>query len=75
MTRDLRKYTRSTTTRLIAGGFLLVFILGDGLIYLFYGPNAAISGLLCLGIAVLPLLLIFLAFWLIDTILKQANKD
>jgi len=46
MTRDLRKYVRQTNFQLIAGALILLFIIGDGLIYLFYGSSAAVLGLL-----------------------------
>ena len=48
MSRDLRQYARQTNFRLIVGFILLLFIVGDGLIYLFYGQGAALMGLICL---------------------------
>ncbi len=75
MKTDLRDYARQTTVRLIAGGFLLLFIVGDGLIYLIYGPSAALSGLLCLGIGILPIVLIFIIFAILDWIVKRANRE
>ncbi len=75
MSRDLREYARQTTFRLIIGGILLLFLIGDGLIYLIYGPSAALSGLICLGIGLLPLLLILLALAIIDWIVKRANRE
>lgn len=74
MSRDLRRYARQTHVRLIVGGVLLLFIVGDGLIYLIYGPNAAVSGLICLGIGLIPLLLIFLSLAIMDWIVKRANR-
>lgn len=73
--RDLRKYARQTNIRLIAGALLLLFIVGNGLIYLIYGPGAALMGLLCLLAGITPLLLILLAIWIIDWIAKHANQD
>ena len=75
MSRDLRKYTRQTSFRLIVGGILILFIVGDGLVYIIYGPGAAISGLLCLGAGLLPVLIIVLIFWIMELILKKANKE
>ena len=40
MSRDLRKYGRQTNIRLVAGALLLLFVIGDGLIYLIYGSGA-----------------------------------
>lgn len=74
MTRDLRKYARQTNTRLIVGGLLLIFIIGDGLIYLFYGRNAAIMGLLCLMLGLSPLILIWIVLWGLGWVVKRANS-
>lgn len=75
MKRDLREYARQTNTRLIVGGVLLLFIVGDGLIYIIYGPGAAISGLLCLGVGLVPILLIMLVMTVIDWVVKHADRD
>ncbi len=75
MKRDLREYARQTNTRLIVGGVLLLFIVGDGLIYFIYGPGAAISGLLCLGIGLFPILLIILVLTVIDWAVKRADRE
>jgi len=70
MGRDLRQYAKQTNFRLIVGFILLLFILGDGLIYLFYGQGAAIMGLICLIGALVPILLILAALWIIDWVGK-----
>lgn len=75
MSRDLRKYARSTNLRLIVGFVLLLFLVGDGLIYIFYGPQAAISGLLCIGAGLVPVVLIFGLFIVMDWIVKKANEE
>lgn len=75
MIRDLRKYARQTTTRLIVLGILALFLIGDGLIYLLYGPGAAIGGLLCLGAGMVPIILILVFFAVADWIVKRANRD
>ena len=75
MSRDLRRYSHNTNIRLIVGGLLLLFVFGDGLIYIFYGPNAAISGLICMIMGVFPLLLIYLALAIMGWIVKRANRD
>ena len=72
--RDLRSYARQTNVRLVVGGILLLLIVGEGLIYLIYGPAAAASGLLCFGIGLVPLALTLLALWIIDWIVKRANS-
>jgi len=70
MGRDLRQYARQTNFRLIVGFILLLFILGDGLIYLFYGQGAATMGLICLIGALMPIVLILAALWIIDWVGK-----
>ena len=71
MGRDLRHYARQTNLRLIFGFILLLFVVGDGLIYIFYGRNAALMGLLCLLAGLSPLVLILLTLWLIDWVARS----
>jgi len=73
MSRDLRKYARQTNTRLIIGFIALLLVIGIGLIFFFYGKSAAIMGLFCILAALIPVLMVLLAFWIIDLILR-ANK-
>ena len=72
--RDLRKYAQQTNLRLIVGAVLLLFVVGDGLIYLIYGPQSALMGLICLGIGLAPIGLILLSFMIIDWVVKRANR-
>ena len=73
--RDLRKYARQTNTRLIVGALLVLFIVGDGLIYVIYGSGAALVGLLCLGAGLVPIVLIILVLSLMDWVVKRANRE
>jgi len=75
MARDLRHYARQTNFRLAAGGILLLLVVGDGLIYWIYGRNAALMGLVCLLAGLLPLVLIALALWGLDWIVRRANRE
>jgi hypothetical protein len=75
MSRDLRKYARQTNVQLIAGGLLLLFIVGDGLIFLIYGQGPALMGLACLLAGLAPLVLIWLALLLIEWIVRRANEE
>ena len=75
MSRDLRKYARDTNVRLVAGAILILFTIGLGLIWAVYGFSAAVSGLLCLVAAFVPIGLILLSLLLLDWILKRANRD
>lgn len=75
MSRDLRKYAQQTNIRLITGGLILLFVVGIGLIYLFYGKVAALTGLLCLVVGLIPLILIWVMFIILELITKRANKE
>jgi hypothetical protein len=75
MTRDLRKYGRQTHVRLAIGGLVLLFVVGEGLIYLIYGAGAALIGLLCLLGGLFPVILIVLVMIVLDWIAKRANSD
>lgn len=69
--RDLREYTKKTETRLIAGFLLLVFLIGDGLIFLFYGKEAGLLGFVCILSALLPVLIVVLFLWIADQFVKR----
>lgn len=75
MSRDLRRYARSTNARLVAGGILITFVVGLGLIYVFYGPAAAVSGMACLLAGLAPLLLIALALWGLDWFVRKNDEN
>jgi hypothetical protein len=75
MTRDLRKYVRQTNFRLIIGALVLLFVVGDGLIYLFYGSSAALLGLVCLLAGMTPVMLVVLVILLLDWIGKIVNRE
>jgi hypothetical protein len=75
MSRDLRKYASQTNVQLIGGALLVLFIIGDGLIYLFYGSGAALMGLMCLLVGMIPIVLTLLVLLFLDWIRKRANRD
>ena len=75
MSRDLRKYASQTNVRLIVGGLLLLFVVGIGLIYLFYGQGAALTGLLCMVVALIPLFLIWMMFIVLEFITKKVQDQ
>lgn len=75
MTRDLRKYTKQTNVRLFIGALAVLFIVGDGLIYLIYGGGAALMGILCLLAGMIPVVLTILVLLLFDWIQKRADRD
>ncbi|HKI52737.1 MAG TPA: hypothetical protein VJ987_01335 [Anaerolineales bacterium] len=71
--KDLREYTKQTNVRLILGAFILLFVVGVGLIWLFYGEGAAGLGLTCLLAALFPVILILAVFVGIEWILKNVR--
>ena len=75
MSRDLRRYSRQTSIQLLIGFFLILFIVGEGLIYWLYGKNAALMGLLCIGAGLAPLILIALFFVVVQWVLRRADQD
>lgn len=75
MSHDLRKYAQQTNARLVAGFVLILLIVGEGLIYVFYGAGGALMGLLCLAGGLAPLLLIALALWGIDWISRRGQDE
>ena len=70
MARDLRKYARQTNVRLSIGFAIIIFLIGDGLIYYFFGQGAAIMGALCILLGLVPLLLVFLPFLAMDLVIR-----
>lgn len=68
---DPRRHRAQTERRLIIAGLLILFVIGGGLIYIFYGSNAWLSGMLCMGAGVLLLLLL----WGILTLLDALSRD
>jgi len=75
MNRDLRSYMKDTNVRLVIGALALLFIVGDGLIWIIYGFGAAMMGLLCMLGAFIPIGLIFLFLFVTDWIVKRAGRD
>ncbi len=71
MTRDLRKYAKQTDTRLLVGFLLILFLVGDGLIYAFYGLRPALLGLFCLFAGTVPLILIAFILWGLEKLAKR----
>ena len=75
MTKNLRVHARQTYLRLIVGFFLILFFIGDGLIYLFYGCEAAWTGLLCLIGGSVPMILIALILKGFEYVVERSRKD
>jgi hypothetical protein len=73
LSRDLRKYSKDTNFRLLWGAFILLFVVGVGLIWLIYGRGAGGMALVCLLAALVPIILILGIFLAIDWILSRAR--
>ena len=71
--RDLREYAKQSSVRFALGAFILLFVVGVGLIWLIYGENAAGMGFICLLAALFPVILILFVFVVIEWILKRAR--
>lgn len=71
--KDLREYAKQTNIRLVFGAFILLFIVGVALIWVFYGEGAAGMGFVCLLAALFPVILILGIFLAIEWILKRAR--
>lgn len=73
--RDLRKYASQTNTRLILGALLVLLVVGVGLVWAIYGIGAAITGLLCIGAGLLPVLIIIGVLWMMDYIVRKNRPE
>ena len=75
MDRDLQKYASKTTIHLIIGGFVLLFVVGLGLIALFYGVKAALLGFLCMLGGLVPIGMVALLMFGLNLFVKKIHKD
>lgn len=73
--RDLSKYASQTNTRLILGALLVLLVVGVGLVWAIYGIGAAITGLLCIGAGLLPVLIIIGVLWMMDYIVRKNRPE
>ncbi len=71
--RDLRRYAAGTQVRLGVGAALILTLVGGGIIYLFYGPRAALGALACLLVMLIPVALIALWLWGLERIVRRAG--
>lgn len=75
MTRDMREYSKNTRTRLVLGFLGVVFLIGDGLIFLLYGREAGLFGLVCLLAALIPVGLVVAFLTFSERIVKKNKLD
>jgi hypothetical protein len=73
--RDMRAYASGTQRRLIAGGVVLIAVLGTALIWWIYGAQAARLAILCILAGLAPGLLIIGWLWLLDRVLRRSGDE
>ena len=73
--KDLRRYAQDTQRRLFIGVLLLLFLIGDGLIFLFYGERAGILALICTLVGLSPLVLIFISMVFFGWLARKGMDD
>lgn len=73
--RDLRRYARQTDIQLRAGFILLLLVVGEGLIWFFYGREGAILGVFCIAAGIAPIVLIWLLLSLAETVVKRSHHE
>lgn len=73
--RDLRKFARSTQWRLVVGFLFILVAIGDGLIWYFYGTQALQLALICNLTALIPVVLVAGALWLLEKFLRSKDNE
>ena len=73
--RDLRKYAKKTDMHLIIGFFVLLIVVGLGLVFFIWGAGAAVTGLICVGVALLPVLAVLGVVWILDYLARRARGE
>jgi hypothetical protein len=59
----VKRFMRGTEIRLVVGFFVLLYVVGGGLIGIFYGPPAALLAMLCMTGGLLFFLLLYAIVW------------
>ena len=60
-----RRFTSSGEVQLVVGFFVILFVVGGGLIWLFYGLGPALMGAICMAGGMLFFALLFGLVWLL----------
>jgi hypothetical protein len=71
--RDLRAYAASTNRRLLLGGLTLAIVVAVGLIAWLYGWGAARMGLLCVGLGLMPVILVGFVLAAMDWFVRRVH--
>jgi hypothetical protein len=73
--RDLWTYAASTNRRLVLGGLSLAVLVAVALIAWLYGWGAARMGLLCIGLGLMPVVLVGLILLGMDWFVRKVDRD
>ena len=60
-----RRFEQSGEVQLVTGFFVILFVVGGGLIWAFYGPGPALMGAICMLGGLIFFLLLFGLVWLL----------
>jgi len=71
---DFRRYRQQTNFRLIIGFLIVLLVVGLGLVFVIYGENAAIAGLLFLVISLSPVVIIVIILQVLQWIINRTRK-
>ena len=58
-TFDARRYARRQDVQLLAGFFILLYLVGGALIWFFYGAYGALLGFVCMTMGLLCVVLLY----------------
>ena len=72
---DLRNHARQTKKRLVAGGLIIIFLLGIILIAVTYGTPAAACGLAFFLAAMIPVGMISLVLFLLQWVAERSERN
>jgi hypothetical protein len=73
--RDLRAYARRTQAGLALGALALLLLVGDGLVWIIYGREAAGLAVLCTLLGLSPLALIWLGLAGMGWLANRIDRD
>ncbi len=72
---NMRNYRRQGEIRAIIAFIIILFGVGDGLLWVFYGSQTALLGALCMLGGLVPIAVVFLIFSFLDWILKRRGES
>jgi len=73
MPNNIRSYANQTKFHMVIWFFIILFVVGLGLIWFFYGARSALLGFLCLLGTLIPIGLISLFLFGLDKVVKKQD--